>query len=1276
MSADVTFLTLNTKSVRSESKWIQMDYFATRHFPDVLLLQETNCSQSPFPFLNSQYTFYFNPPVQVCTGTIIGLRKSSMYAFQGHNILIPGYLQELVITQPARETSLHVICIYIPHQFNEAINILTTLETHLASLRAADGDQFQFLIGGDFNTTLNPNIDRSSGLERYPRVAQHLKHIMEQNFLSDLWRDFHPADPGYTFISNAPYYSASRLDRFYGSPQIAASVNRVRVVPSFSDHLGVVTTITSNTPKRFPPYWRFDNTLLNDQSFIDTMQNMLSSFAQQQPLFDSLSIWWEALKLEIQATCIHFARSRKQASNLMFTCIERQVEKLVSETRGTNMADLAAANEHARDAYLRRSECTLAKARHDHLLTLDRPASSLLAREAAANFKPLTKLRLNGNIVSDAPSLCTIAKRHFQDVYSSTPIDTHVESILFNDLPSLSTLDRDRLDTPLNIEDFCTALHSLNKGKAPGIDGLTPEFYIAFWNQLKEHFFNVFSESFNVGKLPKSVQKAVITLLPKAGDRLDIKNWRPISLLTTDYKIITRALASRLSSIMAVLIHPDQAYCVPGRTIFDNLHLHRDILNYSNMSNSPLGLLSLDQQGAFDRVDHNYLFFLLKLYGFGDRFIACVKMMYFGAVCFIRVGSFLTSPIKVDRGIRQGCPMSGQLFSLTIEPFLSLCRLQLTGFPLPGIQERKLVVSAYADDVSVFVHTEDDFKTLKDAYTLYAAQSGAKLNSTKSTGLWSGSWIGRVDEPLGFKWSSEGGKYLGVMLGNVPAVTSQGFVKLQVNTTQILDRWRHRASAMSLRGRVLIINQFVAPRLWYTFQIIPPPAALLSRLQGQLANFVWAGRRHWTRLSELCTPVHLGGLGLIHLASKVNMFRVLFALRFISRLEDHPGHVMTRHFLQSFRGLGLDWQVFFLPRINSHGINQMSVFMQSVLKAWAALDIKPVNYATTVYGLRDIPLVQSSLIPTTTQLFIASWELLQCTNIGSLLDGCGWKDIHQIEGFNDLPQRQQLALKINYNRIQAYCQLRFKGVRNVVGPEPWPPSLKYYRTRETKQVLLEYKSDRRSMLIDIMAPVFNMHGSLKGFWSNHIIRWSDIFKSPTLGLDAEVTWRLNKNRLADPVFLWQARLLPSSLCPWCQVEGTAWHMIFTCTKAVPLWSTISSLTNIVLGRNGKMLLSEAYLGFCPSQSSFSNIMKFDLVNYIIVLAKSTVYRILVNYFKDNINPSPYDSVVKARFKARILKEYAWNLGRGDLDFFVSRWCVGGALCSIRNGELVFSDTIR
>ncbi len=124
-------------------------------------------------------------------------------------------------------------------------------------------------------------------------------------------------------------------------------------------------------------------------------------------------------------------------------------------------------------------------------------------------------------------------------------------------------------------------------------------FYKEFWSELGEDLLSVLNESLTEGSLPLSCRRAVITLLPKKGNLQEIKNWRPVSLLCSDMKILSKALANRLKEVMNKLFIWIRTYCVPGRSILDNVHLIRDVLDVSGFLGVDLGLISIDQEESF-----------------------------------------------------------------------------------------------------------------------------------------------------------------------------------------------------------------------------------------------------------------------------------------------------------------------------------------------------------------------------------------------------------------------------------------------------------------------------------------------------------------------------------------------------------------------------------------------------------------------------------------------------------------------------------------------------
>ncbi|CAM2097581.1 unnamed protein product [Caretta caretta] len=246
----------------------------------------------------------------------------------------------------------------------------------------------------------------------------------------------------------------------------------------------------------------------------------------------------------------------------------------------------------------------------------------------------------------------------------------------------VSASNRDRLELPLTLAEFSEALRRMLTNKSPGMDGLTMEFYRVFWDVLGPDLVTVWAESLQRGS----------------------------SLFRADYKIVAKAISLRLGSVLVDVTHPDQTYTVPDRSIFDNLFLVWDLLELG--CRDGLSFLSLDQEKAFDRVDHGYLLSTLQAFGFGPQFVGFLRVLYTSAECLVKLNWTLTEPVSFGRGVREGCPLSRQLYAQAIEPFLCLLRGRLTGLVLRE-PELRLVLSAYADDVLLVVQDPGDLARLE-----------------------------------------------------------------------------------------------------------------------------------------------------------------------------------------------------------------------------------------------------------------------------------------------------------------------------------------------------------------------------------------------------------------------------------------------------------------------------------------------------------------------------------------------------------------------------------
>ena len=234
--------------------------------------------------------------------------------------------------------------------------------------------------------------------------------------------------------------------------------------------------------------------------------------------------------------------------------------------------------------------------------------------------------------------------------------------------PVLAPEERDFCEGQLTLNEIFKALNTMPPKKTPGSDGLTKEFYLAFFDLLGLRVLKCLNYAFSKGVLSASQRQAVITLIEKKGrDKRLIKNWRPITLLNVDAKVISKCLANRVKKVILSLISSDQAAYVPDRYIGESVRLTSDLLEYTNIHNLPGILLTIDIEKAFDSVDHIFICSSLKKFGFGTQFIQWIKLILNKQESCILNDGHSSGFFPLSSGTHQGDPISAFLFILVIE---------------------------------------------------------------------------------------------------------------------------------------------------------------------------------------------------------------------------------------------------------------------------------------------------------------------------------------------------------------------------------------------------------------------------------------------------------------------------------------------------------------------------------------------------------------------------------------------------------------------------------
>ena len=179
-----------------------------------------------------------------------------------------------------------------------------------------------------------------------------------------------------------------------------------------------------------------------------------------------------------------------------------------------------------------------------------------------------------------------------------------------------------------------------------------------------------FNYAFHSGTLFNSQKRGIISLIPKNDKDTSLqKDLRPISLLNVDYKILTKVIAKRLEKLLPKVINPDQTGYVKGRYIGENVRLVQDIMFYTKRINSPTIAIFHDFRKAFDSIEWEYLKAALKAFNFGPNLLNWIDVLYNEASSCVINNGHSSSFFRLQRGVRQGSPLSGLLFIIGIELF-------------------------------------------------------------------------------------------------------------------------------------------------------------------------------------------------------------------------------------------------------------------------------------------------------------------------------------------------------------------------------------------------------------------------------------------------------------------------------------------------------------------------------------------------------------------------------------------------------------------------------
>ena len=869
MDKTINFISWNTNGLNHPVKRKMIFTVFHRLYANINFVQETHVRRE-----DSQCFFRFWRDPQFHSNSSAKIRGVSIFIdsstpFTHHETISDPHGRFLLVTGLLCNQKVVLVNVYAPNY--DCPEFFKGLFTSFPNL-----NEYLLVMGGDFNCCLNPSMDRSKPTQVLPnKSASLINSFMVDSGISEIWRFIHPKDKEFSYFSHV-YRSYSRIDYFLINHRLLMDVVDCNYDSiTISDHAPLKLTIKMSDSFSTTRSWRLSVTLLQDPEFITFIKHQIDLFFSTNFTEEiDNGILWDSFKAYTRGQIISYSAGiRKQ----MYSQIAILVDKLkeidksyaVTPTKELYKKRVELQMEHSLllSSFI---EKQLIKSRTQFYIHSDR-SGKLLASQLKANSvkRQIIKIRKqDGNLTVDHKEINKTFYDFYNSLYQSEFMgDFSLMNKFFSNLniPKLSTVDQALFDAPISETEIGEAISSMNSGKAPGPDGYTAEFLKMFSSLLSPWLCKIFNDAFIKGKLPQSFYDASISLiLKKDKDPTECASYRPISLLNTDSKILTKILATRLENVLPQIISQDQTGFIKNRYSFFNIRKLINII-YTSSPQTPECVISLDAEKAFDRIEWPYLFNTLKSFNFSSKFISWIKLVYYKPQASVLTNNYRSPAFQLFRGTRQGCPLSPLLFNIALEPLAIAIRQSPNIFGI--IREEKLYkLSLYADDLLLYISDLDrSIPAILSLLDQFGSFSGYKLNFNKSE-LFPLNAQTLTSRSIPFKVVTDNFTYLGIKITKKHKdLFRMNFLPLISQIKQLTNRWS--PLSLSLIGRINAIKMILLPKFLYLFQALPVfiPKSFFDTVDSKISSYVWQNKNPRLSRKFLQKSKKEGGLALPNL---------------------------------------------------------------------------------------------------------------------------------------------------------------------------------------------------------------------------------------------------------------------------------------------------------------------------------------------------------------------------------------------------------------------------
>lgn len=1200
MEDNLSVLSLNVNGLNDIRKRRLALKYLKSFKKSIILLQETHCRRGTSRLWASQWghVSFFTESSASQGGVAILFSKDLNPVIQ--EVIYSPKDRFIICKCTIREVLYLVATVYMPtsdHE-QEQIEVLNDLLEKI-------GDDLEpnLFLGGDFNVPMHPTLDRQGYVHSHIpnlRFLHRLQQSLDQLDLVDVWRIQHPDRKTFTWSRSS---KLSRLDYIFAPNSILGAITSSHPITCpFSDHRLIKLTLNPNETERGRGYWRLNPSLLDREDFRSQLNNFLTTRLEDTTNLPP-DIRWEYIKLGIREFSIKFNNDLK-ARTLK---LEGELEKRLSELEEEMISSEEAIEEFhgcKRELYqiqLLRSRQAMLKSRCTWLTQGERPTKYFLNLEKR-NYdeKSVTSMFDNTDtLLTSQTQILSFEKEHFANQHANIASNTGHDPFCPPPLSVLDDLDRMVLNSEVSVEELEIAMKKMKSGKSPGCDGIPVELYKRFWHVLGGPLLNCLVSSLQKGLLTPNQRRAVITLIPKKNrDRRYISNWRPISVLNVDFKILSKALAARLAGVLPKLTHNNQMGFVPTRFIGDNIRNVQSIIEFLSETARQGLIVSLDFKAAFDSLNHHFLFRVLETYHLGDKFNSWVKTLYTSVESCILNRGHSSGWFSFNRGVRQGCPISPYLFVLAVERLACSIRANkhIRGIDLLSSNTK---IQQFADDSTLFVADEASLLTALESVDEFRQYSGLELNLVKTKGLNVGDILLESQISASIDWK-ESIEILGITLSKEPTVEKDfdlNFAPCLKKMHNVCAKWSNRN--VTLKGKVVILNTLVLPIIYYQCQMLHVQQRVHCQVNNLISKFLWGGKR--PKISKACLelPTISGGLGLHCFKNRVAASKISWVKR-ASCVPTQPWH-----FYLEFRS-DMSTHHLFLERTIPRRIRGVP-FLSEVFHAWHTIYLKE---PCTDLSIRNESLWGNSFLR---GKFKKKWRRW-----------CQDRDIFQIKDLlymdHVISERQfidRFGLQPPNGMLQHFER---------IVPEHWlekllpinqspPPSALYVSTQGDKSTDICSLSTKKmySLLEAMKRDPYSCSQRWERVYGDGVLRSHIVWKHWHL-LPYKIThsvqlqnfmYRIAYRVIPTQVYLHQIKVADSDTCPACHGLDDLLHFLFECPKVKEFWDSLATWVDAnehVMNFPEDLSEEEFLLGTTTANA------KHYLFNYILMCAKFFVYK--------------------------------------------------------------------